>query len=317
MLKVLTTTSSFAEISRQALEMLEGAGCEVTLNPYGRTLKPEESIALLADVDGLIAGTEKLPRQVLSQAPRLKVISRLGTGMDNIDLHAADELGIQVRNTPDAHVDAVAELTLAGILGMLRQVPQAHARLVQGSWKKPMGQLLRGKTVGIVGLGRTGKALVALLRPFQTPILAYDPVQDDDYAQANEVRYVPLDVLMAEADIVTLHLSFSPEVHYLINQERLVRMKPGAFLLNCARGGLVNEAALLELLQSGHLGGAYLDTFEREPYQGPLTDLPNIVLTPHIGSYAAECRVRMEVEAVENLLTAFGEMKGAGDGVSR
>lgn len=296
-------------MSARPLQLLAAAGCEVVLNPYGRTLKPEESMQLLADVDGVLAGTEKLSREVLSQAPRLKVISRVGTGMDGIDHAAAAELGIQVRNTPDAHVDAVAELTLAGMLDMLRQVPQAHHRLVQGEWKKPMGRLLRGKTVGIIGLGRTGKALVELLRPFAVTLLAYDPIQDAAFAQAHNIAYLPLAELLAQADIVTLHLSYSADSYHLLNRARLAQMKVGAYVVNCARGGLVDEDALFNLLQSGHLAGAYLDTFEREPYSGPLTTLDNVVLTPHIGSYAAECRIRMEVEAVENLLAA---LTGAG-----
>lgn len=307
-MKVLTTTSSFGKMSTRPLQLLAEAGCAVVLNPYGRTLKPEESVQLLADVDGLLAGTEKLSREVLQQAPRLKVISRVGTGMDGIDHAAAAELGIQVCNTPDAHVDAVAELTLAGILDMLRHVPQAHHRLHQGEWKKPMGRLLRGKTVGIIGLGRTGKALVELLRPFAVTILAYDPIQDVVFAHTHNITYLSLEELLAQADIVTLHLSYSADSYHLLNQARLAQMKAGAYVVNCARGGLVDEETLFDLLQSGHLAGAYLDTFEREPYSGPLTTLDNAVLTPHIGSYAAECRIRMEVEAVENLLEAFAQM---------
>lgn len=302
MVNVLTTTSSFGKISPKPLQLLAEAGYTVVQNPYGRTLKPEESMQLLADVDGLIAGTEKLSRDVLDYAPRLKVISRVGTGIDNIDLAEAAERGIQVYNTPDAHVDGVAELTLAGILNLLRQVGKADRHIRQQQWQKPMGQLLHGKTVGIIGLGRTGKRLATLLRPFATPILAYDPVQDAEFAQQQHVTYLPLDELIAAADILTLHLSYSPESRHLLNQARLATIKPGAFVVNCARGGLVDEAALLAALQNGRVAGAYLDTFEQEPYHGPLAQLDNVLLTPHIGSYAAECRVRMEVEAAQNLL---------------
>lgn len=305
-MKVLTTTSSFAKISRQPLEMLSAAGMETVLNPYGRTLKREESMQLLADVDGLIAGTEKLDEEVLRHAPHLKVISRVGTGMDNIDHAAATARGIRLYNTPDAHVDGVAELTLGGILAMLRQVAAADRRLRQQTWQKPMGQLLRGKTVGVIGLGRAGKRLVQLLRPFEVSVLAYDPLEDSDFAHNHGVLYQSLADLLRQADIVTLHLSFSPACYHLLDEAHLGLLKAGAFVVNCARGGLVDEAALLAALQSGHVAGAYLDTFEREPYQGPLAQLDNVLLTPHIGSYAAECRVRMEVEAVANLLDAFG-----------
>ncbi|HUM67769.1 MAG TPA: NAD(P)-dependent oxidoreductase [Chloroflexota bacterium] len=147
-----------------------------------------------------------------------------------------------------------------------------------------------------------------LLRPFAVTILAYDPIQDMVFAHTHHITYLPLDELLSQADIVTLHLSYSADSYHLLDETRLAQMKTGAYLVNCARGGLVDEAALFDLLQSGHLAGAYLDTFEREPYSGPLTTLDNVVLTPHIGSYAAECRIRMEVEAAENLLDAFGEM---------
>lgn len=264
-------------------------------------------MALLQDVDGLIAGTEILARKVLSNATRLKVISRCGTGLDNVDLEAAAELGIHVCNTPDAHVDAVAELTLAGILNVLRRITYADRAIRHGEWEKPMGGLLRGKTVGIIGLGRIGKALVKLLHPFEVMILANDPCQDKAFAQQYSVRYFPLNNLLAKADIITIHLSYSSDIHHLLDRSRLALMKPGAILVNCARGGLVDEQPLYEFLKENKLAGAYLDTFEQEPYRGPLTELQNVVFTPHIGSYAAECRLRMETEAVENLLQFFRE----------
>jgi D-3-phosphoglycerate dehydrogenase / 2-oxoglutarate reductase len=309
---ILVTTSSFGRTGRQPLDMLESFGTRVTVNPYGRRLQPDESKVLLADVDGLIAGTEKLDRDVLDHAPRLRVISRVGTGLDSIDLAAARERGIAVHNTPDAHVDAVAELTLAGILDLLRQVSTADAQLRQGTWKKPMGRLLRGKTVGLVGLGRVGKALVQLLRPFAVKVVAYDLVQDEAFATEHGVCYLPLTEVLAQAEIVSLHLPYSSDRHHFIGRQELAACRKGALLINCARGGLVDEAALLALLEEGHLGGAYLDTFEKEPYQGPLTEMSTVLLTPHIGSYAAECRLRMEVEAVENLLRHFSFQGGQG-----
>ncbi|MCI0395258.1 MAG: phosphoglycerate dehydrogenase [Chloroflexi bacterium] len=304
---VFISTSSFGNMDRQPLAMLEAAGIVYRLNPYGRKLKPEESVQLLVGVDGLIAGTELLDRGVLAQAPRLRIVSRCGTGLDSVDLAAAAELGIRVTNTPDAHVDAVAELTLAGILDLLRRVSCADHLVRQGQWVKPMGRLLRGKTVGIVGLGRVGKALVQLLQPFAVTVLAYDPYQDPVFAGQYGVRYIPLEELLGAADVVSLHLSYSRELRHFVDGTRLALMKPEAILVNVARGGLVDEAALAACLQSGRLAGAYLDTFEQEPYQGPLAGLENVVLTPHIGSYAAEARLRMEMEAVENLLRFFQE----------
>ncbi len=303
--KVLISTSSFGETGDKPLAMLREAGVTYRLNPYGRKLTLAESAELMVDIDGIIAGTEKMDRELLSNLPNLKIISRVGTGMDSIDLKAAESLGIRVINTPDAHVEAVAELTLGGILDVFRHVSQAGRMMREGTWRKPMGRLLHGKVVGIVGLGRIGKALVKLLYPFDVTILAHDPFQDLAFAEAYGIAYLDLESLMAQSDVVSLHLPYSKERYHLLDERLLGLMKPDAILVNCARGGLVDEDALLAQLQAGRLAGAYLDTFEKEPYQGPLVEVENVLLTPHIGSYAAECRLRMETEAVENLLAYF------------
>lgn len=304
-MNVLISTSSFGQYSREPLDLLDARGIRYMLNARGRKLEAEEIASLLSDMDGLVAGTEPLTRDVLLHAPRLKVISRCGTGLDNVDLKAAAELGIQVRNTSGAHIDAVAELSLAAMLAALRHLPQTDRAVRGGTWKKPMGRLLRGKTVGLVGLGRVGKRLIELLEPFQVQVLATDPQIDRDFADVHQVKYVALDELLEQSDIVTLHLPYSSEVHHLLDAKRLLRMKPEAVVVNCARGGLVDEAALFQALQSGRLAAAHLDTFEEEPYTGPLTGLENLSLSSHIGSYAVEGRVEMEREAVVNLLTCL------------
>ena len=305
--KVLVSTSSFGQVDPTPIERLEEHGIAYRLNPSGRKLDPRETIDLLQDMDGLIAGTERLDRGILSGAPKLRVISRCGIGLDNVDMEAAADLGIQVYNTPEAPVDAVAELALAGILDLLRHVSQADRAIREGGWPRPMGRLLQGKTVGIIGLGRIGKALCLLLRPFGVSILANDAVQDDAFARTHSVSHVTLEELLGASDVVTLHLPYTQEAHHLVDRGRLAQMKPGSILVNCSRGGLVDEEALYELLKDGRLGGAHLDTFEEEPYKGPLTGLPNVLLTSHMGSYAAECRAMMELEAVENLLRFFEE----------
>ncbi len=301
-MRILISTSSFAQSDRAPLDLLEAAGMSVTLNPYGRKLKKEESTALLENVTGLIAGTETLDRSVLERATELRVISRVGTGIDNIDLQAARELGIVVYNTPDAVVDAVAELTVAGILNLLRHIARTDRDIRSGSFEKRMGALLRGKTVGIIGLGRVGKQVARLLQPFRVNIVAVDWVRDDKFADEYDVEYASTDEVIASADILTLHLTYSPEVEHLLDRRRLLACKEGALIVNCARGGLIDEAALYELLRDGHLGGAYLDAFEQEPYTGALRDLDNVLLTAHMGSYAAECRAQMELEAAQNLV---------------
>jgi len=259
----------------------------------------------MGDINGLIAGTEALDRAALLQAPQLEIISRCGVGLDNIDLQTASELGIYVFNTPDVHVDAVAALTMAGILNVLRQMSYADRSMRAGDWSKPMGRLLREKIVGIIGLGRVGKGLVNLLQPFKNQILAFDPSIDEKFAQAYGIEYCPLDELLTRSDIVSLHLPYSSEVYHLVDRSRLQSMKPTVVFVNCARGGIVDELALYEFLKENQAAGAYLDTFEQEPYEGPLMELSNVLLSPHMGTYAREVRTQMEMEAARNLCGFF------------
>lgn len=302
--RVFISTSSFGEHDPAPLQLLRQHRITYELNPHRRRLERHEIVEFIRNVEGLIAGTEPLDRKVLTQAKHLKVISRCGTGLDNVDLEAAEELGIVVTNTPTAHIDGVAELTLGAILALIRKMSYADRRIRQGEWSKSMGRLLKGSVVGIVGLGKVGRRMVELLQPFGVTIVAYDLLPDSDFASAHHIRIRPLDDVLRGADIVSVHVPYSAEVHHLLDRKRLALMKPGAFLINTSRGGIVDEEALYEFLDQGWLEGAYIDTFESEPYSGPLTRLPNTLLTPHIGSYAKESRVCMETEAVENLLAA-------------
>jgi D-3-phosphoglycerate dehydrogenase len=216
-------------------------------------------------------------------------------------------MGIVVRNTPEALTDAVAELTLGGLLSVLRQIGRMDRDMHAGAWERQMGGLLRGRTVGIVGLGRIGRRLAELLHPFEVRIIASDRAPDAGVAAHLGVTYVELDELLAESDVVTLHMPGMDEP--LIGERELALMKPGAILINASRGGLVDEAALHAAITEDRLAGAYLDTFATEPYDGPLRDLPTVLLTPHAGSYAAEARERMETEAVQNLVDALEEFQ--------
>lgn len=296
-------------MSPEPLEALDRAGCSYRLNPHGRRLEPEETRELLVGIDGLIAGTELLDREILTAAVGLKAISRVGVGLENVDLAAARELGIGVSSTPDPPARAVAELALGGLLAVLRHLCPADRDLRRGNWKKPMGQLLTCKTVGIIGTGRAGRALIDLLKPFRCRVLAVDLNPDPVWAEEQDVEYTELEALLTESEVVSLHVPLSPGTRHLLDRQRIALMRPGAVLVNCARGGLVDEAALAENLGNGKIGGAYLDVFEAEPYHGDLIKLDNTVLSPHIGSYAAESRLQMELEAVANLIRDL-----AGDG---
>lgn len=309
-MKILISTSSFGEVSRRPLELLEQAGHTFVTNPHKRQLTEPEAQALYADVDGVIAGTEKINAAVLERAPLLKCISRVGTGVDGVDLKAATARGIPVFNTPEAHVDAVAELVLGGALAVLRRLGASDRAIRRGEWQKPMGSLLRGKTVGVVGLGRIGRALVKLLQPFEVTLLATDPQLDMAFADAHGIRPTALADLVEKSDVLTFNLSFSSEAKNLLSAAHIARLKPTAVVINCARGGLIDEAALAAFLTANPEAGAYLDTFEVEPYRGPLTALDNVLMSAHIGSYAREARERMEAEAVLHLLQGLGGRKG-------
>jgi len=306
-MKILISTSSFGAHDKSPVRLLESHGFEVVFNPYKRKLKLEEVAELAKDCDGIIAGTEPLTEEVFEKLPHLEAISRCGASSDNVDMEAARKRRIAVKTTPDAPTQAVAELTVAFILNVLRQISFMDRQVRSGAWSKEMGGLLSGKTVGIIGLGRIGKRVTELLRPFGIKILASEPKPDKKWVKENKVSLTSLEELLKESDIVTLHIPYTEENCNLINAKRLKIMKRGAILINTSRGGLVDEEAIYQALKSGHLSGAALDAMEVEPYCGPLKELNNVILTPHIGSYALEARVQMEMEAAKNLIGMLTE----------
>lgn len=299
-MKIAITTSSFAKFSDEPLQLLRDAGVEYVLNTTGRALTEDEAIAILDGCVGVAAGTEPLTRRVMDALPGLKVISRCGTGMDSVDRKAAEEKGIAVRNTPDGPTLAVAELTVGYALDLMRQVTRMDRELRAGTWKKRMGNLLDGKKVGIVGFGRIGRAVARLFTPFGVQIAFSDPYATDDTTPKME-----LDALLQWADIITLHCSKPEDGGYVLDARRIGLMPEGSWLINAARGGLVDEDALYEALKSGRMAGAAIDVFGKEPYEGPLREVDSAILTPHIGSYAREARIRMETDTIRNLLDAL------------
>lgn len=303
MYNVLITTSSFGKYDPKLLDKFREVKLRAVINPYHRKLTEKEVSRLIQEHQpvGMVAGVEPLTKQVLEEAKELKVVSRCGIGLDSVDLQAAGDLEIVVTNTPDGPTIPVAELTLGMILSLLRKIHVADASIRQGEWKRPMGNLLFDKTVGIIGCGRIGGYLAKLLIPFGCHTLGCDPA----CSAGDCFDLVGLPDLLAQSDIVTLHLPYSKSTHHLISAERIQAMKKGAFLLNASRGGLVDERALHTALKSGHLAGAALDCYEEEPYVGPFRELDNVLLTSHIGSYAKEGRIMMEQQAVENLLREF------------
>jgi len=302
-MKILISSRSFGKIQSGAVELLKKEGLEPVLNPYGRKLNEEEILALIDDnVVGIIAGTEKITKNVILNTSSLKVISRYGVGLDNVDLETAKQKGILVCNTPDTPALAVAELTLSLIMNLLRKISKLDRNIRKDAWKAEMGDLLTEKHIGIIGIGRIGKKLVEFLEPFNVKIYAYDTQPDKEFISKYNIELVSLDKLLIKSDIITLHIPLNEKTKHIIGKKELMKMKENVVLINTARGGLIDEEALYHFLKERKIAGAAIDVFENEPNTGKLKELNNIILTPHIGTYTIETRKNMEIEAAENLI---------------
>ncbi len=282
--------------------LLEQSGFTFRTNPYGRRMEPDEVVELGRHSRGLVAGVEIYTADTLAQLPKLRCISRNGAGVDNIDLNEAKRRDITVLNTPDEPTIAVAELTLAMILALLRQLPKVDSMTHERKWQRVTGQLLAGRIVGIIGLGRIGRKVAELVQAFGTVVIGVEPFPDMDWVRTNEVEIVDLATLLRRADIVSLHASGTPEHPLYLGAAEFAQMKRGAWVMNMARGNMVDDIALNEALTSGHLSGAGLDVFPEEPYRGPLCDNERVILSPHQATLTVETRVAMETRAVQNVV---------------
>jgi D-3-phosphoglycerate dehydrogenase len=300
--RVLISTAPFCEIDPGPMEALRKAGLAACVNPLGRRLREDDLAEVIAPFGALVAGTEPITRRVMERAPHLKLIARVGIGLDNVDLAAARERGIRVTYTPEAPAPAVAELTVGLMLAVLRHIPLVDRQMRNGVWHRLMGRRLSECTVGVVGVGRIGGRVIRhLMGAFPgIRILASDIAPDRTMDPG--VRWVGKEELWREADVVTLHVPLTPETRSLVSAETIEKMKPSAILVNTSRGGVVNERDLADALRSGRLAGAAVDVFDREPYSGELTSINRCVLTSHMGSMSRDCRARMEQEAVDEVV---------------
>jgi D-3-phosphoglycerate dehydrogenase len=297
--RVAIGPSSFSEQDTSPLDILEGVGIEVIPNPFSRKLSEEEIINLLTDVDGLIAGLEPLNRHVLTSATRLRAIARVGINTSNVDLEAAAELNIRVSNTPDSPTEAVAEMTLAALLALCRELFTVNTSMHMGHWIKKIGLGLAGTKVLLIGHGRIGRRVGELLKAFNADILVYDPFLSDS-GSVSIGRRVSLEEGLAVADVVSLHAGGTETI---LGEPELEIVQSGVILLNSARGELIDEPALLTAIDSGKVAKAWLDVYWQEPYEGELKNYPQVIMTTHMSTYTKQCRRAMEVEAVNNLIT--------------
>jgi D-3-phosphoglycerate dehydrogenase len=301
--KVLITTVPFGDKNRLPIEQLEAAGFDYLINPLGRKLKEEELSEMITDFDVLIAGTEDITDAVMAKASKLKLISRVGIGLDNVDLLAAEKRGIKVSYTPDAPAPAVAELTIGLMLALLRSVHVSNAQMHRGEWHRHFGRRIPEVTIGIIGTGRIGARVLRRLQAFGSPrILVNDIRPDKNIAPELKLEWVGKEEIYRQADLISLHLPLTKQTKNMISHDELIMMKSDAMIINTSRGGIINEADLEAVLNSGHLSGAAIDVFDQEPYLGGLAKIDRCLLTSHMGSMSIDCRTRMEIEATEEVI---------------
>lgn len=304
--RVLIGSRSFGKRIPDHITRLEEAGCEVIPNTLGRAYRADELLAVLPGMDAIITGTDELTAQVIAAAEGIKTIAKHGVGLETIDLEAARANGVIVSSTPGTNHESVADLTLALLLALARGVVRSHNDVTQGGWQPFYGMELMGKTLGIVGLGRIGKAVCVRAQAFGMAVIAHDPYPDNGWAEAHDVPFVSMAQLLAEADVVTLHAAAEMIERPPIGAPELAAMKPTALLINTARGALVDEDALFVALRDGQIAGAGLDAFVHEPPFGSrLLEVDNVVLTAHMGGRTVDAQRKQGEMCIENLLRAL------------
>ena len=291
--KIIIGSANFGKKSKVAMDMLNEADLEVIINEDKSPFSNEKLKFLLSDnsVIGSLAGLETYDNEILSSFSNLKVISRLGSGMTNIDLKSAKLNKIKVFNTPTAPVNGVAELTVGIIISILRNVIDSNNDLKKGNWNKKFGRLVENKSILLIGYGNIGKKVNELLKPFNANIEIYDPyIKNDD----NDLNFY-----LKNSDIISLHVNTEAEV---LKKEHFLHMKDGVIILNSSRGSNIKENTMIEFLQNKKIGYLWLDVFENEPYFGEIINFENVVVTPHISSLTYETREKIETEATNNLI---------------
>ncbi len=298
------------DLPKECLDVFESAGFEVIFDP---NMTPEEIKAAVPTVDGMVVRSKvKVTREIIEAGSRLKLIGRAGVGYDNIDVQAATERGVAVMNVPGANAASVAELTLGMMLALSRHLVEANESMKAGKWEKKRfkGHEIMGKTLGLVGLGKVGVEVAKRAIGFGMKVIANDPRFTAEDAVPFNVKIVEFDELLQQSDFISLHLPLTEHTFHLFGQETLEKCKKGVYLINCARGEIVDEKALFDAIRSGHVAGAALDVFEKEPpSDSPLRKLPNMIMTPHIGASTTEAQLRVATKVARQMVEYFKEDK--------
>ncbi len=302
-MNIFVSTHPFSSTSELPMQIIKDNYLELSKNEYGRKITTAELVNDIKDAEVLIAGTEKVTEEVFKHAPNLKLITRVGIGLDGIDFELCKKYGVRVAYTPDAPTMAVAELCVAMMLDLARKVTETNNNLKNtGKWHRYMGMLLYGKTIGIMGMGRIGKSLVYLLSSFNVDFLVFDIKPDISYGRLKQVKFVSKEEVLKESDIISINVPLKLDTKDFISMKELNMMQNHAILINTARGGIVNEADLYIALKDKIISAAAVDVFEEEPYVGELTKLDNCILTCHMGASTIDSRTDMEVQAIEEAI---------------
>lgn len=301
-MKILVTTVPFAEFNDLPRELLDEAHVQWMVNPHGRKIKTAELAELVGEVDILIAGTERIDKTVFDRAPNLRLICRVGIGLDGIDLNEAASRGIKVSFTPEAPAPAVAELTIGLMLSLLRNIHLASNQIKNGVWQRLTGRRIPEITIGVIGAGRIGGRVIRRLSSFGSPRILVNDLSVKQITDNLKLEWVSKETIYREADLITVHVPLTVATRNLIDETELAMMKRDALLINTARGGIINETALRAAILNERIAGCAIDVFESEPYHGPLCDLEKCLLTAHMGSMTQDCRAQMEIQATEEAL---------------
>lgn len=303
-MKILVTPTSLQPAKgSKALEILREFSDDLVFNELGRPLTEDELIPLLKDCDGYVAGLDFVTEKVINSCENLKIISRYGAGFDRVDIAAAKAKGIPVTNTPGVNAEAVGELAFSLILSVARRITYLNNSTRNGEWVRSTGMELKGKTIGIMGLGAIGKVVARCAKGFEMNVIAYDPFINEAYCKENNITVCTFDEVVEQADVISLHLPLLDSTKHMINKDAISKMKPTTILINTSRGGIIDEDAAYEALKAGKLGGLGLDAFEIEPPTGStLFELDNVVVTPHTGAHTKEATDNMANAAIKNLI---------------